>query len=100
MVNWNKVKMDTSNWLKIADGETKIVQFISEPKETISKKFETTQHELRVRVGKDEFNWSISNKLLLLIGECLGRPEFITGKSVSVSRIGVGNDTKYKVVKV
>jgi hypothetical protein len=97
-LNWDEIEKDSqSKYLKITDGQTVSIEFLSEPeksKDTWGK----TRYFCTVMVENQVLSWSFSPLLMHEIGEVLKKPATLIKKTILVSRTGSNkDDTRYTV---
>ena len=97
-LNWDEIEREgQSKYLKISDGQTVTVEFLSEPDKS-KNQYGKTQYSAKVMVDNQVLDWSFSPLLMHQVGEAIGRPDSLIKRVVTVSRVGsTREDTRYTV---
>jgi len=98
VLNWNEIDKDTqSTFLKISDGESKQLEFVTEP-EKFKDNWGKTKYEANVLVDGKLLTWTFAPLLLHEIGELFNKPDTLVKKVIVLSRVGSGKeDTRYSI---
>ena len=97
-LNWTEIDKETqSSFLKLLDGDTKTIEFVTEP-EKYKDSWGKTKYESKVMVDGQLLTWGFAPMLLKDIGDLFGKPDSLVKKVLVLSRAGTGkDDTRYSV---